>query len=172
MPTEEQTLDDFLSQEIAAHQTKRTTFTLSLEALDALKWLQEIIDGSPRDVVNAIASSEKLARIDATKLKKTRASTNVARKTVVVLERVLENLNDYSQNTHIKRDVLVENLLFAAMERVKIRDQRRYEYYKEVLPTLNELRNDFGKHDENIGKSIDKIIATVETELENEEPTA
>ncbi len=129
----------------------RTSFSLSEEALDAVKYLLkvEMID-SPQVLFDMMTNS-----IAVDSIKKTRRVQGEperrSRKSFVISNGALFYLNETAKDNKISRDLLVERLLTIAWLSFEEENQRRLERQKKAKTLLDELLKQAYKMESAIG---------------------
>lgn len=137
MKPDKEKLSDLISKTIPAKkESKRTTFKLSKQSLNAIDWIVETYNKSAKEVFNII--HDIYASDDFRKLLFDFAGNNEneegqvirERKTFVIDKHTLNQLNRISKNENIQRDVLVEKMviLYKALLEKHLEDEEKNEH--------------------------------------------
>ena len=152
-------------------KSERTTFKLTANATESLKWLQkhfkltvkEIFEYINSEILNKETDIEDMIK----KTKETRpfigASGYWQRTTYVISRATLKTLNDLSKKHGISRDDLISNLI----EKIKVKAKTRKESDRKKYIEAHKILLEFNNHAHDIWSRLGKVLGDDDIILSN-----
>lgn len=149
-PTEK--VSELISKAIRSKdESKRTTFKLGIDSLEALEWLCNNLDVSAKKVLDLVTTEGEILNvaIQAAQERKINAPKDPVRKTFVISSKALGQLNKASSKNNVARDSLLEVLLLAYrkfVEKFQDEERKREEKALEIISEfMAEAEKKYGK---------------------------
>ncbi len=144
-------------------KSARTSFALVQEAHDSLAWLSEKL-GTPKDVFQMITNNimvNEIFGIDYMGILKDRRNraenAEVVRRSFVISERSLKELNRFSKEANEKRDILVEKLLIWFKIITEHQTKELLEKQRKVQALFNQFMDiQVGELESKMGELLDR----------------
>lgn len=151
-------------------KSERTTFKLTANATESLKWLQKHFNLTVKEIFEYI-SSEILNKETDIKdiIKKTKetpspdASRYWPRRTYVISRATLKTLNDLSKKHEISRDDLISSLI----EKIKVKAMTRNESDRKKYNEAHKILLEFNNHAHDIWSRLGKVLGDDDIILSN-----
>jgi len=142
-------------------KSERTTFKLTVEATENLKWLQKHFNLTVKEIFEYISSDilDKQTDIkDIIKKMKDTPSPDASRywprRTYVISRSTLRTLKDLSKKHEISRDDLISNLI----EKIKIKAKTKNESDRKKYNEAHKILSEYYDHSHNIWTRLDEVL--------------
>lgn len=141
----------------AKKESKRTTFKLSTESIQAIDWMTETFNFTAKEVFDLITNKNEFFEA-AVKFSTEHDDSDIKeqkRKTFVISKQALSILNNTSKNQEISRDLLVDKLILTYKSLMEKLLQKERESEEKAL----EIVSEFWSEAEKIQSQLSELLS-------------
>lgn len=122
-------------------KSKRTTFKLRSQSLEALDWLSKNLDSSAKDVLELVVTEGEIFNmvIQVAQKEKQKTPKDSVRKSFVISSKALASLNMASKKNNVSRDSILDFLLLGYKNLVKEIQEKERESETAALEIMREF---------------------------------